>query len=421
MNVEAESRSPTGVRLESGVENSGADPGLKDLEPAALLAAASKEAGLDDYGDEAFIEPLTQLMRSIIAEANLSAIGLLGTRARMVQCLVNRLRLQQDLKRYPEILDEDVSDPIVIVGLPRTGTTKLQRMLSNDPAVQRTPFWLLLNPAPLPGWKRGEPDARIALAQVQAEALAQQPDFLAAHPMAAEETEEDVFMMEMSFEGILPLTQYRVPSFHAWVRDRPRQAFYAYEKILLQYLQWQGGGRRGRPWVLKATTHLGDLQALIDTFPGVTLVHCHRDVSTSMASTIRAAEGFRGLMANDLDLVALGADYLRIYADEMSRYLPQRKRLESSSGIIDVRYDDIVHDPIAVIRGIYAVRERVLTPDGEAAMLGWQDENPQYRYGKISYSLERYGLTKTAVEQAFAGYRQRFAEWLGNQGGSNET
>lgn len=393
-----------------------AEGGLRDLEPAALLAAASREAGLDDYGDHAFMEPFTRLMQAIVAEADLSPIGIAGTRARMIQCLVNRLRLQRDLKRHPEILDEDVSDPIVIVGLPRTGTTKLQRMLSSDPAVRRTPFWLLLNPAPLPGWQRGEPDGRIALAQVQAEALAQQPDFLAAHPMAAEETEEDVFMMEMSFEGILPLTQYRVPSFHAWVRNRPRQGFYAFEKILLQYLQWQDGGRRGRPWVLKATTHLGGLQALIDTFPDATLVHCHRDVGTSMASTIRAAEGFRGLMANALDPVALGADYLRIYANEMSAYLPQREALHeqlgSPSRFIDVRYGDIVHDPITVIRKLYAARGWTLMPAGEAAMLAWQDENPQYRYGKISYSLERYGLTTAEVEQAFADYRIRFAQWL---------
>lgn len=388
------------------------DRNLGDLDPAALLSAATREAGLDDYGDDAFLEPLKRLVSAIAGEANLSLTGRFGTRARLVQCLVNRLRLQRDLKEHPEILDENVSDPIVIVGLPRTGTTKLQRMLSSDPGVQKTPFWLLLNPAPLPGWKSGEPDGRIAQARVHAQALAEQPDFLAAHPMAAEETEEDVFMMEMAFEGILPLTQYRIPSFYGWVRNRPRHGLYAFEKTLLQYLQWQDGGRRGRPWVLKATTHLGGLQALLDTFPGATIAHCHRDVCTSIASTIRAAEGFRGLMSNELDLVELGADYLRIYADEMTRYLPQRERLGSQARIIDVRYDDIVNAPIAVISAIYAIHGRSLTPEGERAMLHWQGENPQYRFGKISYSLERYGLAKADVEQAFADYRQRFAKWL---------
>ena len=401
-----------GELLDGIVVESKIDRGLGELEPAVLLAAASKEAELDDFGDEGFMVPLTRLIQALVAEAHLSRTGLLGTRARIVQCLVNRLRLQQDLKRHPEILHENVFDPIVIVGLPRTGTTKLQRMLSSDPAVQRTPFWQLLNPAPLPGWQPGEPDKRIAIAQAAAQTLAQQPDFLAAHPMAAEETEEDVFMMEMAFEGILPQVQYRVPSFRSWVRARSRQGFYAYEKVLLQYLQWQNGGRCGRPWILKATTHLGGLAALVETFPGATIVHCHRDVTTAIASTVRAAEGFRGLMVDDLDIVELGADYLNIYADEMSLYLQQRERMGVALRVIDVRYDDIVADPTAVIRAIYSAHGLDLTPEGKRAMAHWAEQNPQYRFGKIAYTIERYGLTRAKVEQAFDAYRQRFAAWL---------
>jgi hypothetical protein len=239
-----------------------------ELEPSKLLAAAADEAGLDDYGDESFVESLTQLVRAIVSEARLTDLGLMGTRASIIRCLVNRLRLRDDVKKHPEIVDEDVSDPIVIVGLPRTGTTKLQRMLSSDPGFQRLYLWRLFNPAPMPGWKPGLPDERIEVARSFVQALSQRPEFIAGHPMAAEDPDEDVFLMEMAFEGILPLVQFRVPSFHAWLKDRPRHDFYAFEKLLLQYLQWQDGGRRGRPWALKAQTHLGGLSALVDTFSG---------------------------------------------------------------------------------------------------------------------------------------------------------
>lgn len=383
---------------------------LGELEPFALLAAASKEAGLDDFGDMEFMEPLTRLTHAIVTEANLRPEGIQSARASMIRCLVNRLRVQQDIKRYPEILAEDVSDPIVITGLSRSGTSKLQRMMSRDPAVQMTPLWLLLYPAPLPGWKRGEPDGRIALGKAFEQVLAQQPVMLAGHPMAALEADEDLFMMEMAFEGLLPATSYHIPSFEVWLQSRSREHFYAYEKILLQYLQWQGGGKRGRPWLLKAPTHLGGLEALVNNFPSATIAHCHRDVSTTIASVVRLTEGYRNLMANDLDAAELGTDLLRVFSNEMASYLKQRERLGSRLRIVDVRYDDIVADPMFVIRSIYKAHGMIVTPEGERAMLGWAEENPQYRYGKIPYSLEDYNLSKAKVEQAFAGYRQRFAE-----------
>src|SRR5690606_6163617 len=79
--------------------------------------------------------------------------------------LVNRLRFAEDLAHHPEILDEDVSDPIVVIGFPRSGTTVLQRMMSADPAMQSLKLWRLLNPAPFPGEAPGEPGGRLAFAE----------------------------------------------------------------------------------------------------------------------------------------------------------------------------------------------------------------------------------------------------------------
>ena len=242
--------------------------------------------------------------------------------------------------------------------------------------------------------------------------LAADPDFSAAHPMAAEETDEDVFLMEMAFEGILPVTQFRIPSFQVWWRDRPRQPFYAFEKVLLQYLQWQDGGRQGRPWVLKAQTHLGGIQALLDVFPRATIVHCHREVTTVMASAMRTAESFRGFLAEDIDLVDLGSDIMRIYSDEITRYLAQRDEIGDRFPVVDVAYTDIVNDPIAPIREVYGLRGLDLTAEAESAMLQRADENPQYRFGRLTYSLDRYGMTKELVEDAFARYIERFSPWL---------
>jgi Sulfotransferase family len=386
-------------------------PPREDLDPSALMAEAVAAEGLEDWGEEPFHEPFVRLLTALREEPDFTPHGRLAVKLGILKSLGNRLRLARDLREHPEILEEDVSDPIVIVGLGRTGSSKLQRMISRDPAVERLVLWKLLNPAPLTGWRRGAPDGRIALAEAHAAALAQNPDLLALHPMAPQETDEDLFLMEMYFEGLLPVVSYHLPHFYRWWRDRPRFDFYAFEKILLQYLQWQDGGRNGRPWVMKAQTHLGGTTALFATFPNATLVHCHRDVPTAMASSMRTAEAMMRLVENEFDLADHGRYILEIYADEMAKCLAQRDRLGPGARIVDVAYTDIVTDPIAVIARVYDVHGLVLTEAAEQAMRSWSGENPQYRFGKVPYSLERYGMDARQVLDAFGDYPMRFAQW----------
>src|SRR6266542_2276394 len=106
-----------------------------------LLAAARAQTGLEDFGPQPFVEPLERLLKAAAEEANLNEIGVMALQGDVERFLSNRLRFQQDLKAHPEILGEDVSDPIIVTGLPRTGTSKLQRMLSADPGVQQLLVW----------------------------------------------------------------------------------------------------------------------------------------------------------------------------------------------------------------------------------------------------------------------------------------
>src|SRR6516162_8548519 len=131
------------------------------LEP--LLDAALAEAGRRRFGDESFLPNLEKALE-IPTRLNMSARGLMGVQANFKRFLVNRLRWEADVERHPEILNEDVSDPIIVLGVPRSGTTKLQRFLSADPNVQATPAWAMFNPAPFPGELLGDPSPRIAWA-----------------------------------------------------------------------------------------------------------------------------------------------------------------------------------------------------------------------------------------------------------------
>lgn len=379
------------------------------LEPTALMEAASREARLDEWGDASFREPLERWLLAAVAEANLNAAGVFGLQANVVRLLVNRLRTQDFLCKHPEILEEDVSDPIVVLGFPRTGTTKLQRLLSCDPGNQRLAHWRALNVAPFPGWERAGDDARIAVAEMQVQAVADAyPDFMAVFPIGADEANEDAFLLDMTFESMVQTVGVRVPSYSAWLRDRPQDAVYAYERTLLQFLQWQDGGRNGRPWILKSPCHLGSLGALAGAFPKVTVVHNHRDLAVALPSLARLVELARRTMTDEIDLVALGDELLSMWSHDAAKYVEVRDRLGDRLPVIDVQYDEIVGDPISVIRKIYGIQGRPLSSDAEERMRLWEKENPQYRYGRKPYSLERYGLTPERINEAFRPYLDCF-------------
>jgi len=385
------------------------EPETASLDADALMAAASAETGLNDFGPDGVREDLAGYLRSILDDAKPTPTGLLGLQGFVHRLLVNRLRFQNDLKRHPEILDGDAADPIVITGLFRTGTTKLQRMMSADPGVQALSFWRMLNPAPFPDAAPGEPDPRIAEADEYVRLLEQHhPAFIAAHPWQTHEPDEDALLLLMTFAHLANTTVGNVPSFVERVRNRPQRSNYDYLRALIQYLQWQDGGKRERPWVLKSPTHLGNLEPIFEVFPNATLVHCHRDPVVVTASFSQLFALFWGLFGGQVPLEEIGPSVLELWSSEMDRNLAQRDRLGDRARIVDVSYEDIVKDPLTVIGEIYARHNRALPPEATAAMRCWAAENPKGRFGKHEYTLEACGLTEKQIRSAFAPYLERF-------------
>jgi Sulfotransferase family len=391
-----------------------AQPAAQDL-PAVdfdcehVLAAAVATAGTDDFGDPRFADDVRAYLTAIQTEADVSAVGGLGLQALVHQLLVNRLRYHSDLTAHPEIAAEVVADPIVITGLFRTGTTKLQRMLSADPGVQRLTFWRIFNPAPIPGSAVGEPDPRIALAAGYVEALSTgAPEFMAAHAWIADEPDEDSLLLWLTFNHLAGASVGYIPSFVKRVQSRSQRSNYDYLAGVLRYLQWQDGGRQQRPWVLKSPTHVGNVEPILGAFPMGTLVFCHRDPVVVVASFVRLFEIFWGLFGNSVDPKKVGPVMLDLWAGEMVKGLAQRDQLGDDPRIIDVDYDDIVARPLEVIGRIYDQHGLAVTPDAEQAFTAWETSNPQHRFGKHEYSLEACGLTESRVEQAFAPYLERF-------------
>ena len=375
-----------------------------------MLAAASAATGLDDFGDEEFREALMRLVDSTNEESSLSPIGAAAFRGDMQRLLVNRLRFAADLKKHPEILDEDVSDPIVVLGLPRTGTTKLQRLLATDPDVQRLEYWRLFNPAPFPNMAPGQPDPRVAAAKEALTMMAQlMPGWSESHPTAVDAVDEEVFLQLFTFKCVFTHMSRPVPSYRAWYNTQSQRGTYRYMKQMLQYLQWQDGGKQNRPWIMKSPAHVGNVDLVLELFPQATLVMTHRPPRQALRSHCRLMEVSWRLFSDNVDKAAIGRAVLDDFPGELRKHLKLRDQMANSSNplpIYDVMYDDLKHDAMTVVREIYRRAGRELTPKREQAMRAWEAQQHSHREG--SYQADDYGITNEMIDDSCREYIGRF-------------
>jgi Sulfotransferase family len=393
--------------VNTGIAGSPATAGASLLDPHTLMDVASTECGLSDWGDGAFLGPMQRWLAAVVSEAGLSEAGTRLLAMLVKGWLVNRLRFVDDVAHHPEILDEVITEPVFVTGMPRTGTTKLQRVLASDPEMRGIPLWQTMNFARVPG-AEGAADPRIAVADGFVSMMAQMsPDFLTAHPTGVNEPEEESFIIETTFESQTNCTRVRAPSLWATLRDQPHRERHDYLHRVLCYLQWQGGPDDRRTWVLKSPLHAGNLTQLFAAFPDATVVCTHRDPRVALPSNCRITEVFRGMTTDTIDLEELGREQLEMWSDNLRRNVEQRAQV-GSDRIVDVFYDDICADIAGVVGHVQEHRGKSLDPESPELMRSWEDEHPQHQFGRHIYSLERYGLTDSEIEAAFSLYLDTF-------------
>jgi len=378
---------------------------LPPLERDALMSAAADMTGVDDWGtDRGFVASLDVLLSDMRNTADLNEIGVASQVQDILRLLVNRLGFARDAREHPEILDQEIVPPIVILGLPRTGTSKLQRTIASDPGIQRLEVWRLLNPAPMPG----DPQTRIEIGEQFEAMLRQVPAFMAAHPMEAHEPDEDLWLMEMTFDAPVPSHRLHLPNHREWIADRQDQA-YAYMRTALQYLQWQDGGGRDRPWVLKSPMHIGQVAILYDLFPDATFVQCHRDVYTVLGSYCSLIEVARGMNSDRVDLESLGPDFAQFWGAYTAHNLAARAAIPGLD-IYDVAFEEIRDDIDGVVAEIYRRAGRTITPEAQTAFDAYNARRPSGHFGEHKYDPSRWGVTPGLVHENFEAYHGAFPE-----------
>lgn len=380
---------------------------LIPLDEQALVEAARRRTGLEDFGDEAFREPLGILLRAYESEARLTPIGRLVARGDALGLLANRLRLEADRQRHPAIAEEEIRQPLFIVGLPRTGTTLLHGLLAQDPASRVARAWEVMLPSPPPERERREDDPRIRAVERRLmgfDLLA--PDFKTIHPLGARLPLECIAITAHTFASPRFHTTYHVPTYQEWLEHQDLGPSYAFHRRFLQHLQWRDPAPR---WVLKAPAHVFHFEALFATYPDAIVVQTHRDPLTVLASVASLTLVLQHAFAEHLDPGDIGAEVRRRWAMGLERAMQFRRDNPSAAArFLDVRYHDLVRDPIAAVRRIYERFAMPFTVEAEARMYEHLARYPKDKHGQHRYSLAQFGLDPDDLGRRFKAYREYY-------------
>jgi len=376
-----------------------------EFSEAAVLEAARQAAGLSDFGDEGFREGLRVLLRTYEETANFSPKGRVRNQRRVVQLLANRLRVQEAFLEHPEIRRREIRSPVVLTGLPRSGTSALFNLLGADPAARPLRLWEALFPWPLEGHDPARSDPRRDAVEAHYQrGREKNPEFTKIHYVSADTPEECVLLLAHDFcdvqMGIEPLME----PYASWFPKQDLRRTYAYYADLLRLLDWQRPGER---WTLKTPAHLWAVDVLVETFPDVNIVWTHRNPLQCIASICSMLAALM-VAREDFDPRELGPVTLEYYATSLERGLAARERLDPAR-VIDVDYRNFVSDPLACVESIYRHFDLPRGPEVEDALRRHVAENPQGKHGRHEYALEEYGLTPDRVRARFAGYVERYS------------
>ncbi|HQS94911.1 MAG: sulfotransferase family protein [Novosphingobium sp. 17-62-19] len=372
-----------------------------------LLAAARERTGLSDFGDTWFFEPMDQYIAAANAEGKLTEAGFGGQTESILKGLASRLRMVEDIKQHPEILDEPVEVAAIILGLPRTGSTIFHRLLASAPGMTAIRWYEAQNYAPLPGDEPGNPKARRAYAEAMIEGwLNLSPELASIHPLDPEAPDEEIIILGQLFITTMVEAMTFIPSFAKWLDTYDQSKGYEDLKTILKYLQWQDPTRRGKKWVLKSPQNLPYTDVIANAFPKAVLVMTHRDPLEVVPSYVSMEAALYKLNSVHSD-EAVGGFWFPRLAGWMKRFEEARARI-GEDRFIDIDYREVAKEPLKQAQRVLAHIGVPLDDQIEAALTEFMAGNKREQRPMHDYSLERFGLNEADVRDAFASYRARY-------------
>lgn len=374
-----------------------------------LLAQARARTGLSDFGDLWFVEPMDRYVEACNREGRLTPGGFAGQTEAILRGLANRLRMVDDIKKHPEILEEDVAVAGVILGLPRTGSTIFHRLLASAPGMTALRWFELQNFAPLPGEQPGESAERRAYAGAMMKGwLELAPELNSIHPLDIDAPDEELIILGQMFVSTMVEAMTFVPSFAHWLNGYDQSRGHEDLKTILRYLQWQDPARRGCKWVLKSPTNLPFAELAANAFPDALLIMTHRDPLQTVPSYVSMQAALYKLVST-VDDHAVGAFWFARLAEWMRMFEAARTRI-GEHRFIDIDYRDVGREPLVQAERVLSRMGIAADANLQAALSEFLAGNKREQRPTHDYSLERFGLDEAAITREFADYRQRYID-----------
>jgi hypothetical protein len=382
------------------------------LDPRELIATAQASSGLRDFGpDESWQIGFRKLLAAVAAMQALPVLQASIRRA-VLHHLETRLRLTEDARLYPKIVAQTIEKPLVVIGLPRTGTTITYDLLALDPIARAPREWEWYMPWPATDAATFTTDARIGIVQALYQNwLDHAPELEQIQRFDCTQPGECNHGMSHHFASTNFWAEYGVPDFARWLREEVPEGQYRTHKRLLQEFQWKGP--KGH-WILKSPQHLFDLDGLIDTYPDACLIWTHRDPVWTFSSLASMVSKFQRATGGGKDLHAVGRSVMDMWSAAMARATNSRSsNPKVERAIIDLAHRDVVHDPIGTMRKIY---ERFDFPFSDVHTARIQqflhESRSAQRLGQHRHNPADFGISEAEVHERLADYYGRFGHLL---------
>ena len=371
-----------------------------------LVTRACERAGLDDFGGDSWREGLGVLVNSVESTPGVNPGGRDFVYGQFIDALWNRLRIVDYLRRHPEVSDERVERPLVILGLPRTGTSLASYLLDQDPQRRSLLTWEAEDSVPPSTHETLRADPRCLKKKAELEILAEglkAANIPMVHWDEADGPTECVFVQNQDFKAYLWEAFMPNSAYADWLLEADMTSAYAYERSVLQLLQSRAPGA----WSLKMPSHAVHIEALLAIFPDVRIVWAHRDPFKATASFLRLNYLSRAVLGCRVDADAVVSNVLRQLRAHIVRPMKARKHI-GGDRFFDLHYAALMRDPIGVMRSLYDWAGDELTASTEQSMLDWLERNPQDRFGVQPHSLDGTGVTRADLDPVFAEYLSAF-------------
>jgi len=359
---------------------------------------------VNDGGDFLFVDALQHLVEALDTEANLNSAGRATTNSALMSSLAAQVSARRNVERHPEIGSLAIRGPVFIIGLPGTDGATLHNLLAQHPGVHAPRLWELLTPA-------GPRDPQHRMQAIRAAQVFIDDWYGRGRPLPGQRLVGALLPAEChkllvnTFQSMVFVLRYHVPSYVRWLRRRNMTPAYRYHRFLLQSIRWR---MPDGLLVLNCPFHIWSLAALARVYPDALFVHLHRNPAAVIPSICGLCAALRGVSSDSVDRRAIGADWLRHVARALAGMEDARRHLVDGRRIIDVRHRDLVEDPLATAGRICDFIGLPMTISAIERMRGYLAANPPDWPGVDVHTVEDFGLSSARIDERFAAYRRTF-------------